>query len=44
MAGRPLRLPRGRGLLHGFVLPLMSCAAPLRRRMLSVLYIRFGRA
>jgi O-methyltransferase involved in polyketide biosynthesis len=33
---RALRLPRGRGVLHGFVLPLLSRVPALRRRMLTV--------
>jgi O-methyltransferase involved in polyketide biosynthesis len=38
---RPLRLPRGRGLLGGFLLPLASGIAPLRRRLLSIHRLSF---
>ena len=39
---RALPLPRGRGLLHGWVLPLASRVPALRRSMLSVLVARFA--
>jgi hypothetical protein len=39
---RALRLPRGRGTLHGFVMPILGRVPPLRRRMLSVFHVRFG--
>ena len=39
---RALRLPRGRGALHGFVIPTSSGVPPLRRRMLAVFRARFG--
>jgi O-methyltransferase involved in polyketide biosynthesis len=38
---RALRLPRGRGVIHGFVLPLLSRVAAVRRRMLTVYEMRF---
>jgi hypothetical protein len=37
-----LRVPRGRGLLHGGLLPLAARVPPLRRRGLSVLRARFA--
>jgi hypothetical protein len=37
-----LRLPRGRGLLHGLVLPVAANAAVVRRLLLSVLAARFA--
>lgn len=37
-----LRLPRGRGILHGWVLPLASTAPGVRRLLLSVLLARFA--
>ena len=40
---RALRPPRGRGALHGVLLPLASRVPLLRRRMLSVLRLRFAR-
>jgi O-methyltransferase involved in polyketide biosynthesis len=39
---QPLRLPRGRGLAHGLLLPLLTHAPPVRRLVLSVLHARFG--
>jgi O-methyltransferase involved in polyketide biosynthesis len=40
---RALRLPRGRGPLHGYVLPLATRVPPLRRRAwLTVFRARFG--
>jgi O-methyltransferase involved in polyketide biosynthesis len=36
-----LRLPRGRGLAHGVVLPLAARAPTVRRRLLSILVARF---
>jgi hypothetical protein len=39
---RTLRLPRGRGLVHGWLLPLASATPVLRRQMLSVLAARFA--
>jgi O-methyltransferase involved in polyketide biosynthesis len=39
---RELRLPRGRGLLFGYLLPLLSAIAPLRIRLLSIMLVRFG--
>jgi O-methyltransferase involved in polyketide biosynthesis len=39
---RALRLPRGRGVLYGFVLPLVARVPALRRAMLSVYEARFG--
>jgi O-methyltransferase involved in polyketide biosynthesis len=41
---RALRLPRGRGLLHGHVLPLATRIPPLRRAWLTVFRARFGAA
>jgi hypothetical protein len=38
---RSLRLPRGRGLVHGYVLPLASRTPIVRRVLLSVLRARF---
>jgi O-methyltransferase involved in polyketide biosynthesis len=40
---RPLELPRGRGLFHGFVLPLLSRIAAVRRSVLMVYELRFRR-
>jgi O-methyltransferase involved in polyketide biosynthesis len=40
---RALRLPRGRGVLYGLVLPLLSRVPALRRTMLTVYGMRFGR-
>jgi O-methyltransferase involved in polyketide biosynthesis len=40
---RALRLPRGRGALHGFVVPLVSRVPALRRAMLTVYAMRFRR-
>jgi O-methyltransferase involved in polyketide biosynthesis len=40
---RALRLPRGRGALHGLVLPLLSRVPAARRRMLTVHELRFRR-
>ena len=40
---RALRLPRGRGVLYGLVLPLLSRVPALRRRMLTVYGMRFRR-
>ena len=37
-----LRLPRGRGLLHGVVLPAAGRVGVLRRGLLSVLAVRFA--
>ncbi len=37
-----LRLPRGRGALYGFVLPMLARVPPIRRRMLSVYELAFG--
>ena len=37
-----LPLPRGRGLLHGVVLPAAGRVGVLRRRLLSVLAVRFA--
>ncbi|HJU46531.1 MAG TPA: class I SAM-dependent methyltransferase [Gaiellaceae bacterium] len=39
---RPLRLPRGRGAVHGLLLPLASRAPVLRRALLSVWSMRFS--
>jgi O-methyltransferase involved in polyketide biosynthesis len=39
---RALRLPRGRGVLHGYVLPLATRSPPLRRAWLTVFRARFG--
>jgi hypothetical protein len=39
---RPLRLPRGRGAVHGYVLPLATMLPPVRRLLLTVLLVRFG--
>ncbi len=36
------RLPRGRGALHGWVLPLATRVPAVRRRLLSVLVARFA--
>jgi O-methyltransferase involved in polyketide biosynthesis len=41
---RALRLPRGRGALHGLVLPLLSRAPAVRRRLLTVYVMRFRRS
>jgi O-methyltransferase involved in polyketide biosynthesis len=41
---RALRLPRGRGPLHGAVLPLAARIAPLRRAWLTVFRMRFSAA
>jgi O-methyltransferase involved in polyketide biosynthesis len=38
---RTLRLPRGRGLVHGWLLPLASVVPGLRRQLLSVRLARF---
>jgi len=38
---RPLHLPRGRGAVHGYVLPLATMLPPLRRLLLTVLLARF---
>jgi O-methyltransferase involved in polyketide biosynthesis len=38
---RPLRLPRGRGAVHGHVLPLATMLPPVRRLLLTVLLARF---
>jgi O-methyltransferase involved in polyketide biosynthesis len=38
---RALRLPRGRGLLHGYALPLATRIPPLRRSWLTVYRARF---
>jgi O-methyltransferase involved in polyketide biosynthesis len=38
-----LRLPRGRGVLYGFVLPLLTRMPAVRRRMLTVYGMRFLR-
>ena len=38
----PLRFPRGRGLVHGGVLPLATRIPAVRRRLLSVALARFG--
>jgi hypothetical protein len=40
---RALRLPRGRGALYGFTVPLLSRVPALRRAMLTVYAMRFGR-
>ena len=40
---RALRLPPGRGVLHGALLPVAGRLAPLRRMMLSVLAAGFAR-
>jgi O-methyltransferase involved in polyketide biosynthesis len=39
---RALPLPRGRGAVHGFMLPLASRLPPLRRLLLSVYLAAFG--
>jgi O-methyltransferase involved in polyketide biosynthesis len=39
---QPLRLPRGRGAVHGWVLPLATRIPAVRRRLLSVMLARFG--
>ena len=39
---RALRLPRGRGLVHGALLPLTARVPALRRGMLSVFAARFA--
>jgi len=39
---RALRLPRGRGLVHGAVLPAAARIPALHRLMLSVLSARFA--
>lgn len=39
---RPLALPRGRGALHGWVLPLLARVPALRRMALSVYRVGFG--
>lgn len=38
---RELRLPRGRGPVHGVLLPAAARVPMLRRRLLSVLIARF---
>jgi hypothetical protein len=38
----PLRPPHGRGLVHGFVLPLATRVPAVRRRLLSILVARFA--
>ena len=40
-AVRPLRIPRGRGVLHGSVLPLLGRLGPARRSLLSVFELSF---
>ena len=40
---RALRLPRGRGVVYGFGLPLVSRVALIRRGLLTVYAARFGR-
>jgi O-methyltransferase involved in polyketide biosynthesis len=40
---RPLQLPRGRGAVHGGLLPMLARVPALRRAMLSVYGMRFGR-
>jgi O-methyltransferase involved in polyketide biosynthesis len=40
---RALRLPRGRGVLHRVVLPVLSRVPAVRRRMLTVYELRFRR-
>jgi hypothetical protein len=37
-----LRLPQGRGVAHGWLLPLASATPGLRRLLLSVLLARFA--
>ena len=37
-----LRLPRGRGVAHGLMLPLVTRLPAVRRRLLSVLVARFA--
>ena len=37
-----LRPPRGRGLFHGWVLPLATRVPAVRRRLLSILVARFA--
>jgi CBS domain-containing protein len=37
-----LRLPRGRGVVHGWVLPVATRIPAVRRRLLSVLVARFA--
>jgi hypothetical protein len=39
---RVLRPHRGRGVLHGVVLPMLMRVSPLRRRMLLVFQLSFG--
>jgi O-methyltransferase involved in polyketide biosynthesis len=39
---RALRLPRGRGVVHGTLLPLAARIPPVRRAMLTVFAARFG--
>jgi hypothetical protein len=39
---RALRLPRGRGLVHGALLPAAARVPALRRHLLSVLSARFA--
>jgi O-methyltransferase involved in polyketide biosynthesis len=38
---RPVRLPRGRGPLYGFVLPVFTRIPPVRRMTLTVFRLRF---
>ena len=40
---RSPRLPRGRGVVHGVLLPAAACVPMFRRRLLSVLVARFAR-
>jgi O-methyltransferase involved in polyketide biosynthesis len=40
---RPLRLPRGRGAVHGVLLPTLARVPALRRAMLTVYGMRFRR-
>lgn len=39
-----VRLPRGRGVLHGFLLPLAGTIPMIRTKLLSVMLARFGEA
>jgi O-methyltransferase involved in polyketide biosynthesis len=41
-AVRALRLPRGRGVVHRWALPVATRVPAVRRRLLSVLVARFG--
>lgn len=41
---RRLRLPRGRGMVHGLMLPLAGATPGLRGALLSVMLARFGSA